>query len=144
MMVKEWLSTGSGGKLIFRFEERQHAELFSSSKNVYYSHLVWYFGFCLTKEDQIHNGANLHVACPILSTPFLLIPWRLKEPERQEAWYWPPRPEYSVCKIRRANVLCLIHAFSFFQTIVHPWLRSMRSLCLEIGLIWPDVATVNT
>ena len=30
-------------------------------------------------EDQIHNGAALHVAHPILSILFLLMPWGLKE-----------------------------------------------------------------
>ena len=31
--------------------------------------------------------------------------WRLQEPENQQAWYWPHKPEYSVSSIRR--VICL-------------------------------------
>ena len=38
---------------------------------------IWYLGFCSTEEDQIHNGANPHVAYSILSIPFLLMPWWL-------------------------------------------------------------------
>ena len=29
--------------------------------------------------------------------------WRLKEPVHQQAWYWHPKPEYSVSSIRRVN-----------------------------------------
>ena len=36
------------------------------------------FKDCST-ENQIHSGAIQHVAYPILSVPFLLMPWRLKE-----------------------------------------------------------------
>ena len=60
-----------------------------------------YLGFCSTLEDQICNGASLHVAYPILSMPYLLMPWWLKEPRHQQAWYWPNKPEYSVFSIRR-------------------------------------------
>ena len=38
-------------------------------------HLVSYLWFY--SRDQIHNGATLHVAYPILSIPCLLMPWRL-------------------------------------------------------------------
>ena len=54
-------------------------------------------------EDQIHNEATLHVACPILSIPCLLMPWRLKEPGHQQTWYCPNKPEYSIFSIRRVN-----------------------------------------
>ena len=37
-----------------------------------------YFDFGHQKKTQIHNGAILHVACPILSIPCLLRPWRLR------------------------------------------------------------------
>ena len=41
----------------------------------FYSHFVSYLGFCSTEEDQIHNGATLHVSNPVLSIPVLLMPW---------------------------------------------------------------------
>ena len=53
-----------------------------------HSHLVLHLGFKSTEEDQIHNRANLHVhvAYPILSMPWLLMPWRLEEAGHQRAW----------------------------------------------------------
>ena len=68
-----------------------------------YSHFVSYPGFCSTEWDQIQNGATLRVAYPILSIPCLLMPWRLKEPGHQQAWYWPNKPEYSVTNNRKLN-----------------------------------------
>ena len=59
----------------------------------------------ITEEDQILNGATLHVAYPILSIPCLLMPWRLKEPRHRQAWYWPNKPECSVSSIRRVKIL---------------------------------------
>ena len=38
-----------------------------------HSRFVSYLGLCSTEEDQIHKGATLHVAYPILSIPCLLI-----------------------------------------------------------------------
>ena len=70
-----------------------------------YSHFVWYLGFCSTEEDQIQNGANLHIAYPILSIFCLLMPWWLKEPGCQQALYWPNKPDYSVT--RRVNTSSL-------------------------------------
>ena len=71
-----------------------------------HSHFVWYLRFCATGENQIYNGGNLHVivAYPLLSTPYLLLLWRLKEPEHQQARYGPIIPEYSVFSIRRVNM----------------------------------------
>ena len=43
-------------------------------------HFVSYLRFCPTGEDQIHNGATLHVTYPTLSIPWLLMPWRFEEP----------------------------------------------------------------
>ena len=34
-------------------------------------------------KTKIHNGATLHVVCPILS-----IPWLLKWPGHKQGWYW--------------------------------------------------------
>ena len=68
-----------------------------------HSHFISYLGMCSTEEDQIHNGATLHVVYPKLSIPCLLMTWRLKEPGHQQAWYWPSKPEYSISSIRRDN-----------------------------------------
>ena len=61
-------------KMLDCFEDYQY--------NIYdmYSHFVSYLGFCSIEEDQIHNGATLNVAYPILSIPFLLMPWLRKSP----------------------------------------------------------------
>ena len=37
------------------------------------------------------------------------MPWRLEEPVHQQAWYWPPKLEYSASSFRRVNVLKFIH-----------------------------------
>ena len=68
-----------------------------------YSHFISYLGFCSTEGDQVHNAANLYVADPILSIPFLLMAWRLKLSGHQEEWDWPNEPEYSISGIRRVN-----------------------------------------
>ena len=81
-----------------------------------YSHFGPNLGFYST-EDQIHNGATPHVADSTLSIPFLLMPWRLKEPGHQQVWYWPYKPEYSVSSIRRVN-LC-----DMFPKINSAWWR---------------------
>ena len=52
------------------------AELFWKLLKMYL-HFVWYLGLWSTEENQIHNGATLHVACAILSIPCLLMLWRL-------------------------------------------------------------------
>ena len=39
----------------------------------------------------------------MLSIPCLVMPWRLQEPRHQQAWYWSPKPEYSISSIRRVN-----------------------------------------
>ena len=39
----------------------------------------------------------------MLSIPCLLMPWRLKSPGHQQAWYWPNKPEYSISSIRRVK-----------------------------------------
>ena len=54
-----------------------------------------YLGLCSAVEDQIHNAASLHVTYRTLSVPCLLMPWRLKSPGHQQAWYWPNKPEYN-------------------------------------------------
>ena len=70
-----------------------------------YSHFTSYLGICSTEEGQIHNAATLHVAYPILSIPCLLMPWRLKEPGHQHAWYWPNKPDISISNIKRVNIV---------------------------------------
>ena len=86
------------------------AELFWRLSNMY-SHFISNRGLCSTEEDQIHNGAcylssgtyKTHISScyPVLSIPFMLVLWQLKEPGHQQAWYWPNKPEYSVCSIKR-------------------------------------------
>ena len=34
------------------------------------------------------------------------MPWCLKGPGHQQAWYWPNKPEYSVSNIRRVDTSC--------------------------------------
>ena len=58
-------------------------------------HILFLLGFFFLKEDQIHSG-TLHVAYPILPIPCVLMPWQLKEPGHQQAWYWPNKLEYYV------------------------------------------------
>ena len=41
----------------------------------------------------------------LISIPFLLMPWQLKDPEHQQAWYWPNDPEHSISNIRRVDML---------------------------------------
>ena len=53
--------------------------------------------------DEINSGTTIHVVCPTQLIPFLLILWWLQEPEHQQAWYWPPKPEYYVSSIRRVS-----------------------------------------
>ena len=47
-----------------------------------------FLGFCWPEEDQIHNGATVHVAYPKLTIPCLLMLWRLYEPEHHQTLYW--------------------------------------------------------
>ena len=47
-------------------------------------------------------GATIH-GYPTLPIPCLLMLWWLQEPGHQQAWYWPPKPEYSVSSSRRVN-----------------------------------------
>ena len=70
-----------------------------------HSHFVTHLGF-YSIEDQIHCGATLHVASPILSIPCLLMLWWLREPRHQQAWYWQDRPEYYISSIRRVKSGC--------------------------------------
>ena len=70
-----------------------------------YSHFLTYLGFCSPEEDQIHYGATLDIACPIPTISCLLMPWRLKEPGHQQAWYWPRKLEYSTSSIRRVKLI---------------------------------------
>ena len=49
------------------------------------NHILDFFS---TDGDQIYNGATRYVADPIRSIPFLLMPWRFKQPGHQQAWYW--------------------------------------------------------
>ena len=63
---------------------------------------MWYLQFCSTGEDQIYNGAPLHVAYPILLIPFLFIPLRLQA-RHQQAWCCLNKPVYSVSSIRRLS-----------------------------------------
>ena len=64
-------------------------------------HFVSYLELYSTEEDQIYNAATLHVDYPILPISFQLMPWPLKGPRHQHAWYWSNEPEYSVSSIRR-------------------------------------------
>ena len=63
--------------------------------------LIWiYLWFCLTQVDEINSGTAIHVVCPTQSKLLL------KLPEHQQAWYWPPKPEYPISSIRRVKLCC--------------------------------------
>ena len=53
-----------------------------------YSQCINTLGFCWPEEEQIHNGATVHVAYPKLTIPCLLMLWRLYEPEHHQTLYW--------------------------------------------------------
>ena len=83
-----------------------------------YSFFISHLGLCLTEKDLIHNGATLYVvACPILSVPCLLMPWRLKEPGHQQEWYWSTKLEYSISSTRRVKD-CKAIVTTIFYTIL--------------------------
>ena len=61
--------------------------------------------FVQQKKTNIRNGATLHVAYPVPSIPYLLMPWEFKEPGHQQAWYWLNELEYSFSGIRRVDCI---------------------------------------
>ena len=125
-----------------------------------HSHFVSYLGIYSTEEDQIHNGATQHVVYPIMSISCLLMLWRLKEPGHQQAWYWPPKPEYSITSIKRVNpwikliqldksrtwypdyrvtvcgVLRWVCTWCILMAVCCCWLRSMASSCVSASYCW--------
>ena len=66
---------------------------------------------CCSTEDQIHNIVTLHAAYLILSIPCLLMPWRLKAPGHQRAWYWSNKLQYSMSSIRRVKIVHVVDIF---------------------------------
>ena len=62
------------------------------------------------------------VAYPVLSISCLLMLWRLQEPGHQQAWYWSPKPEYSVSSIGRVDpwikLICFENSRARSQTII--------------------------
>ena len=91
------------------------------------------FLFCSTEEKQIYNGATLHVANPILSIPSLLMPWQLKEPGHQQAWYWPNQLEQFVSSIRR-----VITTWAHFLSIAEQALsQGNKNYISNIFSYWP-------
>ena len=76
-----------------------------------------------TQLDEMNSGTTIHVVCSTQPILCLLIFWGLKEPEHQQAWYWPPKPEYSASSIRRVNSLgphaaCRAEAWDCLQPAV--------------------------
>ena len=80
-----------------------------------HSHFISYLGLCSTEEDQIYNGATLHVAYPILSIPCLLMLWWREEPGHHQEWYWPNKPEYSISSTRRVKYLVTYDRNQLYQ-----------------------------
>ena len=77
-----------------------------------------------------HNRASQHGAYHILTIPCLLMPWRLKEPGHQQAWYWSNKPEYSVSSIGRViNLGYMVHHTLWY-------LMEAQISFLNINLIW--------
>ena len=64
--------------LMFLMMPYRHAELSWGFSNMYSHFCMMSWKFCLA-DDQIHNGASLHVASPIISIPFLMMPYRHAE-----------------------------------------------------------------
>ena len=83
-----------------------------------YAHFVSYLGFCLTEEDQIHNGTTLHVANPILLIPCLLMLWWLKEPGHQHSAGMVLTP--------KAGIFRLQHQKSFYK-LLHVYFSKFMS-----------------
>ena len=118
-------------------------------------HFVSYLWLCSTEEDEIHNGATLRVAHPILSIPCLLMPLRRKEQGHQQALYWQNKPEYSVFRIRRANhnpekedFPLFIH-FDFGQarnedTIVLCLVVGLDKICISISISFKYTGDINS
>ena len=77
------------------------------------------------KKGQIHNGKTLHVAYPLLSISFLLMSWRLKSPEHQQAWHWPYKSEYSVPSIHRIISIIAVHVTLTSSSCLRSWCISV-------------------
>ena len=76
-----------------------------------YSHFESHLGFGLTQVDDINSGTTIHVVSLTQLVTCLLMQWQLWEPMHQQAWYWPPKPEYSVSSIEKVNYeyICAAH-----------------------------------
>ena len=79
-----------------------------------HSHFVSYIWYRSTEDNQVHNGATVHLAYPTMSMPCLLMPWR-----RQQVWYCTNKPEYSVSGIRRVNCILYPKEFKFKSYETH-------------------------
>ena len=99
-------------------------------------HFVSYLQFSSTEEDQVYNGATLHVAYPILSMPFLLMTWWPEEPGHQQERYWPSKPEYSVFSIRRVKMWGKCKWSYFPVRVIHGNVVILQAAVWINWLVW--------
>ena len=81
------------------------------------------------------------------------MPWRLKEPQDQQAFYWPNKPEYSISSIKRVNKfafqwvcpgLCIVHTYTecfcfttYIYNAVYCWVcNNFIEMIRHLWLIW--------
>ena len=74
-------------------------------KDIFTSCIISWILLNRTPDSQWSNPTCR--LCYTVNT-ILLMPWLLKSPGHQQAWYWPPNPEYSVSSIRRVNMKILL------------------------------------
>ena len=74
----------------------------------------------------------------MLSMPCLLMPWRLKEPGHQQAWYWPPKLEYSVSSIKRVKIQHDWCKLSYYWISLTHWGRVTHICVVDLTIIASD------
>ena len=106
------------------------------------SHFESYLGFGSIQVDEIKSGTTIQVVCPTQPMSGLLMLWQLQEPGHQQAWSWPPKPEYSISRIRRVRIelVCKKKIICHCVHFSHPfsgesciWLWPLHSIS-----VWPD------
>ena len=107
-----------------------------------------HLGSC--RWNTCHPKARLQPASLFQSIPFLLMPWRLQEPDHQQAWYWPWKPKYSIFSIRRVKNTTHISSPQMSQLLGiyciiyygHGHIKSggtMTILCTYTSIIYTDL-----
>ena len=63
-----------------------------------------------------------------MSIPCPLMHWPPKKPWYQQAWYWPPMPEYSISSTRRVNIVILYSSMAAANMMTHETFSHLRFL----------------